>query len=64
MANNFPILITTCIHSSAPLTQISETKVRLSAVIEGLKFLSQHIDVEREIVICDGSGYNFNEEMD
>jgi hypothetical protein len=57
-----PLLITTCIHSSAPLTLLNDDKERLNAVISGLEQLSKYVPSELKLVICDGSGYDFYDE--
>ena len=52
-----PLLLTSAIHVSAPLTNLTDAKQRLDAHLDSLAEWSRTPDVE-EIVICDGSGYD------
>lgn len=53
-----PLLITSCIQPSAPLTALSDPSERLKYTIKAIKiWLNQYHDIQ--LVICDGSGFNF-----
>ncbi|MEZ9634408.1 hypothetical protein AB4299_14340 [Vibrio cyclitrophicus] len=56
---NIPILITTCVIANADMTELSDSNLRLEAVISGLINLSKYVGKDQEIVLCDGSGYDF-----
>lgn len=52
-----PLLLTSAIHVSAPLTALTDTALRLEAHLDSLRKWSRTANV-REIVICDGSGFD------
>jgi len=54
-----PILITTCISSSDPFTNLNDPKKRLFHVLEGIeKWLE--INPDLRLVLCDGSNFDFS----
>jgi GT2 family glycosyltransferase len=55
-----PLVITSCVDVSAPLTHLNNPNERIQLTIEALKqwFL---IDTKLPIVLCDGSGYDFTQ---
>ncbi|KFI27090.1 hypothetical protein CG51_11205 [Haematobacter missouriensis] len=58
-----PILLTSAIHVSAPLTALTDTALRLDAHLASLSAWSRTRGV-REIVICDGSGFDLDPHID
>lgn len=58
-----PILLTSAIHVSAPLTALTDTALRLEAHLASLRAWSRTPGV-REIVICDGSGFDLDPHVD
>lgn len=63
MTSNFfeiPILITSSIISSAPLTTVSSAEGRLRATLDGLRQMAKY-NANHKLVICDGSNYDLSE---
>jgi len=57
---NLPILLTSAVHVSADQTALTAPDARATAVLESIKVWAELIRVG-QIVICDGSGYDFTQ---
>lgn len=58
-----PVLLTSAIHVSAPLTALTDTALRLEAHLASLRAWARTPRVQK-IVICDGSGFDFEPHVD
>jgi len=58
-----PLLITSCVSTSAPLTTLSNPTERINLTV---KFIGAWLSAfpQLKIVICDGSGFNFSQTLD
>lgn len=58
-----PILLTSSVHVSAPLTVLNEEAVRIRLALESIGRWVK-IAAGARIVVCDGSGFDFSEECE
>ena len=54
-----PILLTSAVYVSAPLTNLTNTNARIDAVLISIMEWAKDSKVDK-IVICDGSGFDFS----
>ena len=57
-----PLLITSCVKTSAPFTKLSDTNYRIQLTIDGI-YQWLKICNEIKIIVCDGSGIDFSEQI-
>jgi hypothetical protein len=54
-----PLLLTSCVNTSAPFTKLTDTNKRIELTIQSIK---EWIRIQKDIkiIICDGSNYDFS----